>query len=86
MYLGCADSDIVTSDIDSSIAPASAGSKFSRVDKPIAGVPPSRDPLWGGFSTGKPNDVQHETIESVHSLIDQILPDPQMSPVIQSGE
>jgi hypothetical protein len=64
----------------------SACRSFPRVDKPIAGINQGGDLYWGGFSKGKPNNTSPKSTNSSSSIIDQILPNPQISPVTISGE
>jgi hypothetical protein len=53
------------------------------MDKPIAGENLITS-HWGGSLKGKPPNTQPS--KKIHSIIDGILPDPQISPVNSSGE
>jgi hypothetical protein len=68
-----------------SVSP-NASSNPSRITKPIAGLPSSEDLLLKNYTTGKPHDIPFEIHPIPPSIIDQILPPPQVAPITHSGE
>jgi hypothetical protein len=56
------------------------------VEKPTAGLEQSKNLFWGNYSKGKPIDIDPTTSIPSKIIIDQIIPDTQLSPVAISGE
>lgn len=85
-YLGCTDSDTITSKFDRQIVPATAYPLSLQVVNPIAGLPPPSDSILWGSSKGKLIDSHQKITVPYISIIDQILPLPQILSVVHSGE
>jgi hypothetical protein len=86
MHLGCADSDIIPSNYACLINPVTEPESTSRVLKLIVGLPLCQEALLPRNSTGKPFNVSVMGSSSPLSIIAQILPPLQVSPVQHSGE
>jgi hypothetical protein len=86
MYLGCADSDTYSRNYDCSINHLVIPSLSMRVHKPIASLPTSSTNFQKRLTTGKPQDTDYTMLCSTSFNLDNILPEPQTSPVKHSGK